>query len=633
MGDAFLGCSTTTMTVSPSQSWQQSLKSVIKEHVQNPAYRVVLQTINYNRGLIALNFNANLLSAVFEGSSFGLIFLALQAIATPGAAAQIADNPWLIQMGLSQLISQLTQGQLFVSFIVAAIALQYLRNALEYIGSVSSDYLSARIQALMTEKIFRQVMSFSFPCASHYKVGDLTSYITVAAPTVNLEIFYWNNILLNAMAAGAQLVVLLIISPLLSLVTIVVSIGLLLLQKILLPRIQRTAQLVTQFQVDVSKHITESIQGLRLIHTFGGQNRAIQELIFLEKNLIPQLEKQSRLLKITGPLNRSLTLTSIAVILLAGFAILQDRATQLLPILVTFLAVLNRLTNYLNTIISYLGGLAQNSGNFERLEEILNNQDKEFIHSGTTIFKNLTESIKFQNISLQYSGIDRWALRDVSFTLPRGKVVALVGESGAGKSSIADLLIGLYQPTQGQILVDNLDLLDYDIDSWRSQLGVVSQDTFIFNDSILENIRYGKPNATNEEVKQAAIAAQADSFIQQLPEQYETIVGERGYRLSGGQRQRLALARAILKQPQVLILDEATSALDSKSEQLVQEALKQFQQSCSVLVIAHRLSTITDADEIIVLEQGQVIQQGNHHNLLSKPGKYQDYWTRQLKLN
>ncbi|AMA08223.1 hypothetical protein AWQ23_02210 [Picosynechococcus sp. PCC 73109] len=603
----------------------------MKGHVQDPAYRVVLGTINYNRGLIALNFNANLLSAVFEGSSFGLIFLALQAIASPDATSQVLENGFLVRTGFSSFASQLTQGQLFVGLIVLAIALQYLRNALEYVGAVSSDYLSARIQALMTEKIFRQVMSFSFACASRYKVGDLTSYITLAAPTVNKEIFYWNRLLLNVMTAIAQLVVLFMISPLLSLVTVLISVGLFWVQKFLLPRIRKTALSVTQFQVDVSKHITESIQGLRVLHTFASQDRSIQTLQHLQQNLVPQLEKQSRLLQLATPLGRSLTLTSIGLILLAGYSILQSRSTELLPVLVTFLAVLNRLTLYINTITGCLGVLAQNSGDFQRLEEILKLQDKEFIVSGHMPFDTLRKGVEFRGVSLAYPQTDRWALRDVSFNLPRGKVVALVGESGAGKSSIADLLIGLYQPTQGNVYVDGIPLQDYNLQRWRSHLGVVSQDTFVFNASILENIRYGKPKATDEEVTKAAIAAQANQFIRELPEGYQTIVGERGYRLSGGQRQRLALARAILKQPQILILDEATSALDSKSEQLVQEALGQFQESCSVLVIAHRLSTITDADEIIVLEQGIIVQQGSHHSLLSQPGKYQDYWKRQSK--
>ena len=187
----------------------------------------------------------------------------------------------------------------------------------------------------------------------------------------------------------------------------------------------------------------------------------------------------------------------------------------------------------------------------------------------------------------------------------------------------------MYEPTEGSILVDGLDLHSYSLESWRNQLGVVSQDTFIFNQSILENIRYGLPQATDADVREAARQAQAEVFIEAMPQAYDTIVGERGYKLSGGQRQRIALARAILKQPEILILDEATSALDSETEQLVQQALNQLGCDRTVLVVAHRLSTIVHADQILVLDGGQVVESGNHRDLLALGGKYARYWAMQ----
>ena len=218
------------------------------------------------------------------------------------------------------------------------------------------------------------------------------------------------------------------------------------------------------------------------------------------------------------------------------------------------------------------------------------------------------------------------AVNHINFYIRKGETVGIVGESGSGKSSIVDLLIGLYEPTSGGILVDGCDLRSYNKESWRERLGVVSQDTFIFNQSILENIRYGLPQATDAEVREAASQAQAQNFIESMPHGYETIVGERGYRLSGGQRQRIALARAILKQPEVLILDEATSALDSETERLVQQALNQFGRDRTLLVVAHRLSTIVQADQILVLDSGQVVESGKHGDLLLLDGKYARYW-------
>ncbi|MGB2926667.1 MAG: ABC transporter ATP-binding protein [Limnothrix sp.] len=609
--------------------WKKEIKSALKRRVKNPAYRVVLSTVNYNRGLVAINFNANLLSAIFEGSSFGLIFFALQVIESPDAVSGFVNNSFLQSIGVASLLIQLEQGQLFMGLIVLAIALQYLRNTLEYAGAVSSDYLSARIQAQMTEKVFRHVMTFSFTCASRYKVGDLTSYINLAAPTVRNEIYHWNIFIVNLMTAIAQLVLLLSISPALFIVAAVISIGLFSLQRILIPKIRQTAQSATQAQVGVTKHITESIQGLRVIHTFATQTYATQNLHQLEKKLVPQLETQSRSLRLLAPLGRALTLTSIGLILLIGFGILQNQSGMLLSSLVTFLAVLSRLTAYLNITINTFGNIAQNSGDFNRLAEILDDQDKEFIYTGKEKFEVLKTSIKFKNVSLQYSSTEQLALTDISFELPKGKVIALVGGSGAGKSSITDLLIGLYQPTSGEILIDGHNLQNLTLESWRSHLGVVSQDTFIFNESILENIRYGNLNASEQEVRDAAIAAQADQFINELPDGYSTVVGERGYRLSGGQRQRLALARAILRKSDILILDEATSALDSHSEKFVQEAISNLSKNCTIILVAHRLSTVSSADEILVIEKGHIVERGSHKTLLECKKHYYQYWQKQ----
>jgi ATP-binding cassette subfamily B protein/subfamily B ATP-binding cassette protein MsbA len=207
-----------------------------------------------------------------------------------------------------------------------------------------------------------------------------------------------------------------------------------------------------------------------------------------------------------------------------------------------------------------------------------------------------------------------------------------VGSSGAGKSSIADLLVGLYDATEGQILIDGTPLPDFDLISWQQHLGVVSQDTFLFNATIGENISHGSPNASRAQIVAAAEKAQAHGFISDLPNGYDTLIGERGYRLSGGQRQRLSLARAILRDPELLILDEATSALDTQSERLVQQAIDQFERQHTVLVIAHRLSTIVKADQIFVLDKGQIVEQGNHQQLLEREGVYAGLWRQQVNV-
>jgi subfamily B ATP-binding cassette protein MsbA len=229
--------------------------------------------------------------------------------------------------------------------------------------------------------------------------------------------------------------------------------------------------------------------------------------------------------------------------------------------------------------------------------------------------------IVFDRVTFRY-GDGEPVLRDVSFTIPKGKVVALVGPSGAGKTTLADLLPRFHDPTAGQILLDDVPLTRLRRRSIRALLGVVSQDAVLLNNTVFANIAYGSPAASRERVEAAADAANATGFIRQLPQGFDTVLGERGTRLSGGQRQRIAIARALLRDPPILILDEATSALDTESERLVQQAIDRLMRERTVLVIAHRLATVRDADEIVVLEEGRVVQRGTHDELYHAGGLY-----------
>ena len=220
---------------------------------------------------------------------------------------------------------------------------------------------------------------------------------------------------------------------------------------------------------------------------------------------------------------------------------------------------------------------------------------------------------------------DSLVLHNITLTIEKGKTTALVGASGAGKSTLADLIPRFYDPTAGRILLDGVDLREFKIDSIRRKMAVVSQDTFIFNTTARSNISYGSENATDEEIYEAARLANAMSFIQELPQGFDTILGDRGIRLSGGQRQRIAIARALLRNPEILILDEATSALDSVSEQLIQESIDKISVGRTVIAIAHRLSTIKNADKVIVMEQGRTVEQGSYQDLLSQRGELWKY--------
>jgi subfamily B ATP-binding cassette protein MsbA len=236
--------------------------------------------------------------------------------------------------------------------------------------------------------------------------------------------------------------------------------------------------------------------------------------------------------------------------------------------------------------------------------------------------------VRFEDVEFAYEP-DKPVLHGIGFNADPGTVTALVGSSGSGKSTIISLLCAFHTPTTGRVVVDGIDLSHVDLNSFRSQLGVVLQDSFLFDGSIRENIMFSRPEATEEQFLEACRTARVDEFAERYPDRYDTIVGERGVKLSGGQRQRLSIARALLAQPRILILDEATSSLDSESEAMIQAGLAQLMQGRTTFVIAHRLSTIRRADQILVVEQGRVVEHGNHSELYALGGRYYDLYTRQ----
>jgi ATP-binding cassette subfamily B protein/subfamily B ATP-binding cassette protein MsbA len=599
-----------------------------------PASRLIRQTARKEWKVLSLGMICNFLQAAAEGATLGVVFLAVDLLSKPaGQTIGWSSKGFLASLPqVSAGLNAMPRNQLFLFILGLAVLLKLLQSVATYVGSLAMGYYSARTSSRLMAMIHSHIMGFSFACASRYRVGDLL-YVAGAGPgAVMNEINILSNTALTILMMLTYLVVLLSLSPWLLVAALVMGGLLSLVQQQLLPRIRTRSFIGTELERNLSSRITENIQGLRLLHTSGELDEADQGVYGRTGDLEVNKRAATRLNSVTGPVNTFLPILMIAGIAGLSLLLFGSRNSGVLPSLVTFVVALQRLNNSFGTIATSLGSLNANAAPLDLLNKLLEPADKQFRRRGGLKFKSIQHAISLRNVTLQYSPELQPALRNLNLDIPRGSTVALVGSSGAGKSSIADLLVGLYDATEGQILIDGKPLTDYDLISWQKHLGVVSQDTFLFNATIAENISHGSPHATRAQIVEAATKAQAAGFISDLPDGYDTLIGERGYILSGGQRQRLSLARAILRHPELLILDEATSALDTQSERLVQQAIDQFERQHTVLVIAHRLSTIVKADLICVLDKGRIVEQGNHRELLGKEGIYAGLWRQQVNM-
>ena len=408
---------------------------------------------------------------------------------------------------------------------------------------MTKGYFSAECTTAVVERVHGQALFFDFSCASNYKVGELVDQALLAPPAIRTSIDIVGRLVVDALLAITYIAVLVNISPWLLIAVLLIGSLVALIQKHLLPRIRDASKRITESQNEVTSCIAQDFQALRLLHTYGQLEEAVLHLKSLTRKLKFHERKQARHTSLVHPISTFLPILAFAIVAGCSVLVFSGRNSGVLPSLVTFIIALQRFNTRLASIAQSLNVFTENMGRLMQLDKFLGKKNKQFRRLNGIPFSGLSRGISFENVTMQYSPGLRKALDNVSFDLPKGSTLALVGPSGAGKSSVADLLTGLYSPVSGEIKIDGNPLGIIDLKSWQKKLGVVSQDTFLINASIAENIAFGMPYATQSEIKEACIFAQADEFINALPEGYSTVVGERGYKLSGGQRQRLSLAR------------------------------------------------------------------------------------------
>ncbi len=497
-----------------------------------------------------------------------------------------------------------------------------LANVSRYLSELTLARIRADVVTNLRNRIFDQVSKLHLGFFTTERKGDIMSRITNDVQEVEFSVV---NTLKVAFKEPATIIgfflVLFAMSVKLTLFTIIF---LPVTGAIISEVIKRLKKKATQSQESLGRIVNildEVLSGMRIVKAFNAEpivgKKFKKEVDEYARINVSMAKKQ----QLASPMSEFLGAVVMAGILLyGGILVLTNNAelsaSEFITYIVLFSQVLAPAKSINNAFSSIQRGLASGERIFKTIDIIPVIQDK----PNALEIHNFEKSIQFKNVYFAYEKDN--VLKNINLEIEKGKTIALVGPSGGGKSTIADLIPRFYDPTQGEVLLDGHALSDCKTSAVRNLMGIVTQESILFNDSIFNNIAFGKPDASLEEVIQAAKIANAHAFIMGTPDQYQTVIGERGTKLSGGQRQRISIARAVLKNPPILILDEATSALDSESEKLVQEALTNLMKNRTSIVIAHRLSTIQHADEIVVVQHGEIVERGNHDELVEQDGLY-----------
>ena len=393
-------------------------------------------------------------------------------------------------------------------------------------------------------------------------------------------------------------------------------------------KLKKSGTMIQERMADMTAMLQESLSAVRVVKSFVREDHEIKRYDQENERNFEAAMLNIRLMSMLTPTVEFLAALAVTVIVwFGGYEVVEGRITA--GALVAFLTYAVNLANPVKRISRAFGTMQQALAAADRVFAVMDLPETIADKLDAKPLPKVTGRVKVDNVSFSYNE-EAPAVKNISFDVKPGQMIAFVGPSGAGKSTIANLLPRFYDVTEGSITVEGMDVRDVTLSSLREQIGIVPQETMLFSGTVWENIRYGRLDATNEEIVEAAKAANADEFIRQLPNGYDTKLGERGVNISGGQRQRLAIARAILKDPQILILDEATSALDTESEKVVQAALDRLMVGRTSFVIAHRLSTILSADRILVLDHGEIVEDGTHEELLVKGGLYSNLYNIQF---
>lgn len=544
------------------------------------------------------------------------------------AAASNLYVPWIIKDMIDKVLAEKDMEMLnYIS--IGIVAVFFIRGIFYFAQSYLVSYVGQRVVIDIRGQLYRKFQRLPLAYYDKHRTGELMSYISNdVAALQNAMVDKLIELITESSIFVGSLVMMFYLDWKLSLLTFAVVPLVGQAMNIFGKKLKRAGTMIQERLADMTALLQESLAAVRVVKSFVRENHEIEKYDRENERNFEAAMLNIRLMSMLTPTVEFLAALAVTVIVwFGGYEVVEGRITA--GALVAFLTYAVNLANPVKRISRVFGTLQQAMAAADRVFEVMDLPETISDKPDAKQLPKVTGRVKVENVSFSYSE-EAPAVKNISFEVKPGQMVAFVGPSGAGKSTIASLLPRFYDVTEGSITVEGMDVRDVTLSSLREQIGIVPQETMLFSGTVWDNIRYGRLDATDEEIVEAAKAANADEFIRQLPDGYDTKLGERGVNISGGQRQRLAIARAILKDPQILILDEATSALDTESEKVVQAALDHLMVGRTSFVIAHRLSTIFGADRILVLDHGEIVEDGTHEELLAKGGLYSNLYNIQF---
>lgn len=525
-------------------------------------------------------------------------------------------------IGAEALTNAEKLSQLYLWLGGTAIVFFLLRPPIEYYRQYFAQLVSNKILYDIRGYLYDHLQRLSLRYYSNTRAGEIISrVINDVEQTKNFVMIGLMNVWLDAATILIAIIIMLTMDIPLTIVALLAFPFYAISVKYFFGRLRDLTRERSQALADVQSYLHERVQGMSIIKSFALENH--EKKIFNKTNdnfLTKAIDHTKWNAKAFAVVNTITDIAPLLVIGYAGYQVIQENLT--LGTMVAFIAYIERLYNPLRRLVNSSTTLVQSLASMDRVFEMVDEEYDVTDKKDARELGRVDGKLEFQNVGFNYGDGGSEVLTNLNFTVNPGETVAFVGMSGGGKSTIVSLIPRFYDVTEGTIRMDGHDVKDVTIHSLRDQIGLVLQDSILFSESVKENILMGQPDATDEQVIAAAKAANAHEFIENLPEGYDTKVGERGVKLSGGQKQRIAISRVFLKDPAILILDEATSALDLESEALIQDSLERLAHDRTTLMVAHRLSTITHADQILVIDNGQLAEQGTHEELLNKRGVY-----------